>query len=315
MGTARTVVEASGGKRAIERTLFDGLDTKPNIVRKTADGMDPTTSEQHRQVAFATLASSSSGNCSVLRIGSGANHRLVLIDCGLSPRKTRQMLAEMGSSVDKIDDVVLTHLDQDHCHRGWAKSLPSHARFRLARQHLNRARRSGLAWRKTEAFDADARFVMPGVAQVRPIMMAHDELGVAVFRFEFEGGGSLGYATDLGRSSRALEAGLRGVDVLAIESNYCPQMQAESDRPDFLKERITGGAGHLSNQESAAVVAAVRPRRSVVLLHLSTQCNTPERALTAHENTGCDAIAAGRDEPTAWIELVGAPMLRESSSP
>jgi hypothetical protein len=101
------------------------------------------------------------------------------------------------------------------------------------------------------------------------------------------------------------------VDVLAVESNYCPRMQLASNRPQFLKDRIMGGAGHLSNQQSARLVRQVSPASHVVLLHLSLLCNTPKVALQAHDWTqDADAPActvANWDAPTAWIDIKPAP--------
>ena len=291
MPTPRSLITARGRTTPVQTMLFE----TPELAPRAAAPAPPS------PIAFATLASSSSGNASVLRVGTPENHRLVLIDCGVSPRRTRALLADLGTGVERIDDVVLTHLDQDHCHRGWAKSLPSHARFRLLRRHLARARRSGIAWRKTEVFEQS--FSIPRLGTVRPTVMSHDELGVVSFRFDLESGVSLGYATDLGRSSDVLERALAGVDVLAIESNYCPRLQELSDRPAFVKHRITGGFGHLSNQQSAELVRAVAPSRAVILLHLSRQCNSPDRALAAHAHHACEVIAAPPDEPLGWIDL------------
>ncbi|MEY2716643.1 MAG: putative metallo-hydrolase YycJ, partial [Planctomycetota bacterium] len=91
--------------------------------------------------------------------------------------------------------------------------------------------------------------------------------------------GVLGLATDLGRASGALIEAMRGVDILAIESNYDRDMQLASDRPAFLKDRIMGGKGHLSNEECIEAVRAIawpRGPEHVVLLHLSRDCNCPD---------------------------------------
>jgi phosphoribosyl 1,2-cyclic phosphodiesterase len=138
--------------------------------------------------------------------------------------------------------------------------------------------------------------------RARAALLSHDTLGVAAFRFEVRATGrSLGYATDVGTASRDLIEHLAGVDVLAIESNYCPRMQAASNRPEFLKRRIMGGSGHLSNQESAEAVARIGPGGEVVLLHLSRQCNTPELAAAAHRTHGRPVTISKPDEPTGWI--------------
>lgn len=257
---------------------------------------------------LVVLASSSSGNCSVLIHGEGSLRRATLIDAGLSPRRTNRLLSTLGLSLQHVDDVLFTHLDHDHCHAGWSSinALPKHATVHVHKRHVNRGMRSGLLTHRTEVFAGDFR-LRCGVT-VRPVLLSHDDLGAAAFRLDFDGAGpeqALGYATDLGHVPAGLVELFKGVGVLAIESNYCPVMQRDSDRPEFLKERIMGGAGHLSNQQSAAAVRAISPRNRVVLLHLSRQCNTPETALAAHEHPGVGVTVASADQPTAALHLAG----------
>ncbi|MEM8834574.1 MAG: MBL fold metallo-hydrolase [Planctomycetota bacterium] len=250
-----------------------------------------------RETTFRVLASSSAGNCSIIVRGSGKTKRVILVDAGLSPLKTRRALSDLGLTLDHIDHVVFTHLDNDHCRTGWIKALPRHARFMIHRAHMGRAHRAGLLRRKTTPFDDGSFDVAQGV-RARSVHLAHDDLGVAALRFDFDGEAStLGYATDLGRVTQPLIDAMGGVDVLAIESNYCPVMQRESDRPSFLKDRITNGAGHLSNEESAHAVRLIEPKRAV-LLHLSRDCNSPERAGRAHDAHAVPITIAHHSEPT-----------------
>lgn len=114
---------------------------------------------------------------------------------------------------------------------------------------------------------------------------------------------SLGYATDLGHVPARLTTLMAEVDVLAIESNYCPRMQAASSRPEFLKRRIMGGSGHLSNQQCAAAVEAIRPREHVVLLHLSRECNQPSLAAEHHAGADYAITIASPDTPTRWVRV------------
>ncbi|MEM9082840.1 MAG: MBL fold metallo-hydrolase [Planctomycetota bacterium] len=297
MRASSQIMSKAGTVKAVQPTLFDGLHEKNEVLDLPV-----------RRTRLVVLGSSSGGNCSVLMHGDGANHRLTLIDCGLSPRRTRRVLGELGLDYDRIDDVLLTHLDQDHCHLGWAKKLPGHARFHVLHSHGPRARRSKIAWRKMSYFEAgiENSFEISCGARVSATLLAHDAFGVAAFRMDWRDGSSLGYATDLGRATTGLVEALRGVDVLAVESNYCPAMQAESDRPAFLKERITGGAGHLSNQECAELVREIGPARDVVLLHLSRQCNTPELALREHEGRGYSVTVADADQATGFVHVAGA---------
>lgn len=251
-------------------------------------------------VSLCVLASSSSGNCSVLVRGEGDLRRAVLIDCGLSPRKTRRLLFDLGLSLEHIDDVLVTHFDWDHFHKGWLRALPAHARLHLHRRHRRDAEAIGPLPKSARLFE-DA-FELPCGLWVLPSLHSHDDTGVVAYRIEGEGR-SLGYATDIGRVTDELIGAMRGVDVLAIESNYCPKMQIESDRPWVLKKRIMGGSGHLSNEQCREAVGAIRPRDHTVLLHLSRQCNTPERAASFHDGAEYALTVSSHERATAEIRI------------
>lgn len=257
---------------------------------------------------LCVLGSGSAGNCSVVELASEADapRRVMLIDLGLSPKRTWALLERVGlcdRGACTIDSIVLTHLDHDHAHSGWASAIPPATRVHLHRRHAGRAERMGLLHRRCELFED--RFEVGGLAG-RSVLMAHDELGVAVLRFDLAADAdpaSLGFATDLGRVTDAMVGLLEGVDVLAIESNYCPRMQEASDRPAFLKRRIMDGRGHLSNAECAEAVHRIGPREHVVLLHLSRDCN--DAGLVAEHHAGADyaVTIASQDEPTRWVRV------------
>jgi phosphoribosyl 1,2-cyclic phosphodiesterase len=254
------------------------------------------------EASLCVLASSSKGNCSVLIIGRGELRRLVMIDAGLSPRRTGEMLEDLGVADVPLHAVLLTHLDNDHWHAGWVAAMPERTGVYVHARHRGRATRLGIAYTCMRLYDSDFD-VVPGV-RVRPALMSHDDLGAAAFRIEFERSGrSLGFATDLGRANQRLIDHLTGVDVLAIESNYCPKMQIASGRPDFLQRRIMNGSGHLSNEQAAEAVRAIGPREHVVLLHLSLDCNRPELASMYHNGSPYAVTVASWERPTSWIRL------------
>jgi phosphoribosyl 1,2-cyclic phosphodiesterase len=249
---------------------------------------------------FRVLASGSSGNCSVVRAGGA----MMLIDAGLSPRRTKRLLAESGLTLDDLDAIILTHLDSDHLHGGWVRALPERTRVFVHACHERAAFLCGVRRENRRLFESSLD-VCDGVG-ITAKLTHHDELGTAAFRFSFEGGGELGFATDLGRTTDGLVEHLRAVDVLAIESNYCPRMQVDSDRPWFLKRRVMGGRGHLSNQECASLVAEVGPRSHVVLLHLSRQCNDPSLVARLHAQRPYRVTITSQFAPTPWIEIAAS---------
>ncbi len=271
--------------------------------------------------ALCVLASGSKGNCSVLVVPATREtaRRVILIDAGLSPSRTRALLHQRGIRPDEVDEIVFTHLDSDHCHQGWINALRPgsitgawKAQLRIHRMHMGRAQRMGLLYARTEPFD-ESFSPAPGV-QMRTLMLAHDDLGVAVFRIGIDlpdrPSASVGFATDLGHINTDLIEHLRGVDTLAIESNYCPVLQENSGRPIYLQRRIMGGAGHLSNEQSALAVSRIAPKRNLVLLHLSQECNEPaiamghhRRYIEGHDDRAC--IVSGQFDPTPWVEVRG----------
>jgi len=173
----------------------------------------------------------------------------------------------------------------------------------MHQRHAWSVRRARPDLERLEAFE-DA-FEL-GDCRVDVTLMPHDELGVAAFRFEFgsgDGARSLGYATDLGRPTRELAGALARVGTLAVESNYCPELQLASRRPAYLKRRIMGGRGHLSNAQCAELVGWVSPAGHVVLLHLSRECNTPERAAAAHGGAAYTLTVSSQSRPTPWIPV------------
>lgn len=251
---------------------------------------------------LCVLASGSSGNCSVLVTERNGSRQVHLIDAGLSPRRTRVALAALGLAFDEIHTVLITHLDHDHWNPNMNNALPERAWFVMHKRHTHAAQRHGMLSRRTHVLE-EATTSLPHFA-VSASLGSHDEHGVCVFRFEFgDGAGSLGFATDLGRVSDRVAAHLAGVDVLAIESNYCPDLQRRSPRPVQLKNRIMGGAGHLSNPQCAEAVSRIAPREHVVLLHLSQECNRPELAAAGHTNASYTLTIASQNAPTERIRI------------
>ncbi len=251
--------------------------------------------------SLRVLASGSSGNCTILRCADAT----LLIDAGLSPRRTRNHLADMGMTLDQLDGILLTHLDSDHFHPGWAKALPDNLPVYLHHTHKAEARRRGFTQGTYLPF-RDILSPAPDL-HIAAMLCDHDDTGTASFRFEFACGASLGFATDLGCVTDHLAEHLACVDVLAIESNYCPRLQALSDRPEFLKRRVTGGRGHLSNHETVSLIEDVSPRDHVVLLHLSRQCNDPTLVKRLHAEADYRLTITQPDQPTPWIRIEHAP--------
>lgn len=256
------------------------------------------------------LASGSSGNAALLRSPAGT----MLIDIGIGPRVTAKRLAGTGVTLADISAVCLTHLDSDHCNPNW---LPTLIRQNI-RVFCHAARVDELINSAPRELANDfANLIQPFETALftpltdlhfTPLHFTHDRLGS--HGFVIEGFGlRIGYATDLGRVPSHLIDRFSNVNVLALESNYDPKMQEESTRPWFLKRRITGGSGHLSNHEALAAIKQILDRAKrlpdhIVLLHRSRQCNCPKlvrKLFSKDARIARRLVLAEQFERTHWL--------------
>ena len=267
---------------------------------------------------MCVLGSGSSGNCTVVRVGE----RALMIDAGLGPRTAGKRLMGTGATVADVGAMLLTHLDGDHFKSTWFPAIHRqsikvyvhhrhiYALYRTDEVEARRLQRAGLLVEiGDEAFTVEAGGQTLGL--VRPVHGPHDVEGVVSYRAA-TAGGQLMFATDLGRADHdALIEAMTDVDLLAIESNYDPPMQLASSRPPYLKRRIMGGRGHLSNEQAFEAVCRALDRSKrlpshIVLLHLSRQCNCPNvaRALfESHPRVAERLCITNQSEPTPWLHV------------
>lgn len=264
------------------------------------------------------LASGSAGNCTVVRTPAG----VVLIDAGLGPRSTAKRLDGTGVSIREVRAICLTHLDRDHFNPSWLGTLLN----RGIRVFCHRTRRGDAL----EALDHEAAeplvtgfddaFEPLAGLTVQAIPLAHDRTGSHGFIFDGFGC-TIGWATDLGRVPADLHEHFAGLDLLALESNYDPQMQLGSGRPWFLKSRIMGGSGHLSNQQAYDTICKILDRAQqkrrrlpshIVLLHRSRDCNCPKllRSLFGRDARIAPRLTlAEQYARTDWLRIRSCPPL------
>lgn len=266
-------------------------------------------------IDLCVLASGSSGNATLVRTPSGA----MLLDAGIGPRVTAKRLNGTGVSINEIRAICLTHLDSDHFRANWlpvairigAKLYCATSRVEMLHRLASEEVSEAFASLVTPFETADDFEPLPGLS-LRSVQLAHDAHGS--HGFVLDGFGCrIGYATDLGRVTDSLLDAFVDLDVVCIESNYDPQMQLQSARPAFLKNRIMGGRGHLSNEQAYDAVRAILDRserrgerlpRHIVLLHRSRECNCPNRLRTLFER---DPRIASRltltdqYQPTPWL--------------
>jgi phosphoribosyl 1,2-cyclic phosphodiesterase len=228
---------------------------------------------------IVSLQSGSNGNCIYVET-RGVK---LLFDAGISGIQAEQRLAGFGRNIREIDGLVISHDHADHVRSlGIFQrkfGLPVH----ITPDTLDAARSTHRLGQlgQIESFQAGARLDFGQVA-VETIPTPHDGADGVAFVID-DGRCRLGILTDLGHVFDGLDAAVSSLDAVLIESNYDPEMLDSGPYPPFLRHRIRGQGGHLSNGEAAELLHRAGGRLQwACLAHLSEHNNIPALALRTH---------------------------------
>jgi len=219
----------------------------------------------------AVLCSGSSGNSFLVSSQEGA----VLVDAGLSCRELEKRMSTFGEEPSRILGVVLTHEHTDHT-RGARKFCIEHGTpIYGTRGTLALTQHDGL----TTTTVADGKSFKLGDISFLPFKVRHLAAEPVAYSISLNSK-KVAIASDLGCVTSGVVEHMRGSDVLMVEANYDEEMLLRGPYPDFLKRAIKSDHGHLSNDDagSLATQAATSRTGEIVLVHLSKENNTPEKA-------------------------------------
>ncbi len=220
---------------------------------------------------FASLNSGSNGNCYYI----GDEEDAILVDAGISCRETERRMARLGLRPDKIRAVFISHEHSDHTRGAEVLSRKHHIPVFIT-EETRKAGRLYLDPALVHGFESDQP-VSFGRLEVHPFVKHHD--GVDPHSFTIARNGSVvGVFTDIGRACENLAHHLRQCRAVFLEANYDEEMLQKGNYPWFLKQRIRGGQGHLSNKESLELFREYRSGdiQYLILSHLSANNNRPE---------------------------------------
>jgi phosphoribosyl 1,2-cyclic phosphodiesterase len=230
-----------------------------------------------------SLQSGSSGNCIFVRSGDTR----VLFDAGISGRNAKSRLAEFGDDIRDCDAIVLSHEHSDHIsgvgvfRRKF--DLPIYANVHT--WNATQARPSTGCIGSPNYFVSGESFQI-GTLQIETLRTPHDASeGVCFVIEDVESGIRFGLLTDLGHVFSQLQRIISTLDAVLIESNYDDDMLRFGPYPQYLKDRISGKRGHISNKEAAELLDGCDRNQLqwACLGHLSAQNNCPDVALATHQ--------------------------------
>ncbi|HEX5025232.1 MAG TPA: MBL fold metallo-hydrolase [Agriterribacter sp.] len=244
---------------------------------------------------IASLNSGSNGNCYYV----GNHQEAVLVDAGISCRETEKRLKRLGLDISRVKAIFVSHEHSDHItgipalskkfqipvyittHTLASTPIPIEAHLThsfLPHQPVTIGNLSVLAFPKYHDAQDPHSFVI-----------SNNEVKVGVF-------------TDIGNSCDHVVRHFKQCNAVFLESNYCEDMLAKGSYPFYLKKRISGGNGHLSNKQALDLFTQHKTKllSHLILSHLSKNNNNPQlvERLFTQQAGGTKIIVASRYHET-----------------
>lgn len=242
---------------------------------------------------FYSLFSGSKGNVSLVQAGSSA----LLIDAGVSCKRILTALSQHEIDAGSVEGILITHNHVDHISgvRVLCKKLglKVYATDGTLRSLLH----DGHITEEQVGMDLPPYEYALGSFGVTAFPTEHDAAGSCGFRISTADDRTCAICTDLGVVTETVHNTVAGCDMVLLESNFDPDMLRCGPYPAYLKRRISGTQGHLSNRDCAAEADRLIESGTtrLVLGHLSQENNTPQLAETAVREQLDRKYTAGRD--------------------
>lgn len=219
---------------------------------------------------ITSLNSGSNGNCYYV----GNNNEAVLVDVGISCRETEKRMKRLGLSLEKIKAVFISHEHSDHIRGVTVLSKKLNVPVYITTTTL---KSSGLNLNDdlVRTFDSN-EVVIIGELSVKAFKKFHDASDP--YSFVVSGNGiNIGVFTDIGSVCNNLIHSFKNCHAAFLEANYDEEMLENGNYPYYLKNRISGDKGHLSNKQALDVFIKHKPKHMshLFLSHLSKDNNCP----------------------------------------
>ncbi len=226
-------------------------------------------------IRYAVLGSGSNGNSYIIE----SNGTSVLLDAGFSLRQIRERCASAGFDPSLISALFITHLHPDHSRGAGViarqMNLPVYFHSQIDANHkeLQNLRIPGHLHHTYKEYEK----VSLGEFTIQSIPTSHDSPYSSGFRVSI-GERTFILLTDTGMVNEEMSSWASDGDVLFLEANYDETMLSTGRYPYYLKQRIGGEKGHLSNESSIGFLNTLplRTERHVFFCHLSLENNSPE---------------------------------------
>ncbi len=263
---------------------------------------------------FCSIASGSSGNC----IYAGSGRTAVLVDAGISGKRIEEGLNSIERKTAEVDGILITHEHSDHVKGLGVVARKYHIPIYATGKTIAALKGMGTLGKIEETLFheviPDEKFFIKDL-EILPFSVPHDAADPVAYRVN-HGNRSVGVITDLGVYSDYIIEHLQGLDAVLMEANHDINMLQVGPYPYYLKQRILGQKGHLSNENAGRLLCRILHdgMKAVLLGHLSKENNYEALAF----ETVCQEVTLGdnpwrakdffisvakRDERSAFVSL------------
>jgi len=248
----------------------------------------------------ASLNSGSNGNCYYIGNGDEA----VFVDAGLSCKETELRMRRLGLDMHHIKAIFISHEHSDHI--GGVTGLVQKYQIPIYFSQST-LKKAGFGKIRKFIFHFTAQQpVMIGSLRITAFQKKHDACDPHSFVVS-AAKTNIGVFTDIGKPCDQLIHYFKQCHAAFLESNYDENMLENGRYPVYLKNRIRGGNGHLSNSQALDLFVNHRPSfmSHLFLSHLSKENNSPElvESLFASVPGDTRVIVASRYQESALYHI------------
>ena len=224
-------------------------------------------------IKFCSLYSGSSGNCYYINIDG----KRILLDVGKSLKKIREALEGLDENIENIDAILITHEHSDHIQG--LKMLCKKHDINIYMTDKTKSEIQCLVDTINEenivTFKAGDKFDI-GCANIKSVKISHDAIDPVMYTFKDKNDNKISIFTDVGEITDTILENIKGSKLAVIEANYEENLLRLSRYPSYLKKRIMGKYGHLSNEEAGFLAKELvkNGTKKILLGHLSKENNT-----------------------------------------
>jgi phosphoribosyl 1,2-cyclic phosphodiesterase len=251
-------------------------------------------------LSFASLNSGSNGNCYYI----GNSEEAVFIDAGISCRETESRMNRLGLNMHLVKAIFISHEHSDHI-QGVTQLV---SKYKIPVYVSQPTLKEAGFWkiRKFVFHFTASQPVMIGGLRITAFLKKHDACDPHSFMVG-AAKTNIGVFTDIGEPCDQLIYYFKQCHAAFLESNYDEDMLEKGRYPFFLKNRIRGGSGHLSNRQALELYIKHRPAfmSHLLLSHLSKENNSPELVESLFTSTPTDTriIIASRYQESALYQI------------